>query len=134
MMRDRIWRWMRVAVLAGTASLMFGSVAWGQNWGYYDRDDYSYRSHEAREHGFRRGYDDGFRKGQSDAERGHRFKFKNDDWEDSRGFEHWMGDKHDYKYAYRDGYERGYREAYNTYGYQYRDRDDYRWRDRDDWR
>jgi hypothetical protein len=132
-MRDRTWRWIRVAALAATVSLAFGSVAWGQNWGRYDNDNSYNRDHEAREQGFRRGYDDGSRKGQYDAERGHRFKFKNDDWEDSRGFHRWMGDKRDYKYAYRDGYERGYREAYNNYGYRYRDRDD-RYRDRDDWR
>jgi flagellar biosynthesis/type III secretory pathway protein FliH len=130
-MRDRIWRWIRVAALAATVSLAFGSVAWGQNWGRYDDDNYYNRDHEAREQGFHRGYDDGFRKGQYDAERGHRFKFKNDDWEDSRGYQRWMGDKRGYKDAYRDGYERGYREAYNDYGYRYRDD---RYRDRDDWR
>ena len=134
MMRDRLWRWARVAVLAAGASLALGSVAWSQSWGYDDRGNYSYRDRDAREHGYRRGYDDGARKGQSDAERGHRFKFKTDDWEDSRGFERWMGDKRDYRYAYREGYERGYRQAYGYNGDHYRDRDDYRWRDRDDWR
>lgn len=129
-MRDRIWRRIRVAALAATASLAFGSLAWGQNWGRYDNDGYNYSYQDAREQGYRRGYDDGLRKGQSDADRGHRFKFKNDDWEDSRGFEHWMGDKRDYKRAYRDGYERGYRRGYGYNGY----RDGYRWRDRDDWR
>jgi hypothetical protein len=133
-MRDRIWRWIRVAALAATVSLSFGSVAWGQDWGRYDDGNYYNRDREAREQGFRRGYDDGSRKGQHDAERNHRFKFKNDDWEDSRGYQRWMGDKRDYKYAYREGYERGYREAYNNYGYRYRDRDDWRYRDRDDWR
>jgi flagellar biosynthesis/type III secretory pathway protein FliH len=118
-----------MAALGAAASLALGTVAWGQSWGY-DDDHYYNRHDEARERGFRRGYDDGFRKGQYDADRGHRFKFKNDDWEDSRGYEHWMGDKHDYKHSYRRGYERGYREAYNN-GYRYRD---YRWRDRDDWR
>jgi hypothetical protein len=46
---------------------------------------------------------DGLRVGQSDAERGRRFKFKNDDWEDSRGYQHWMGDKGRYKHEYREG-------------------------------
>jgi hypothetical protein len=122
-----------MAALGAAASLAFGTMAWGQSWGYHD-DDYYNRNHEAREHGYKNGYRDGFRAGQYDAERGRRFKFKNDDWEDSRGFEHWMGDKHDYKRAYRGGYERGYREAYNSYGYRYRDRDGDRWRDRDYWR
>lgn len=131
MLRQRIGNWLRLAALGAAAALALGTVAWGQGVG--DRDDHYYdRRDEARERGFHRGYDDGFRKGQYDAERGHRFKFKNDDWEDSRGYEHWMGDKRDYKYAYRDGYQRGYREAYNNNGY--RDRDDYRYRDRDDWR
>ena len=66
---------------------------------------------------------DSLRIGQSDVERGRRFKFKNDDWEDSRGYQHWMGDKGRYKHEYRGGYERGYRQAYNSYGYR-RDRDD----------
>lgn len=76
---------------------------------------------------------DGLRVGRSDAERGRRFKFKNDDWEDSRGYQHWMGDKGRYKHEYREGYERGYRQAYNSYGHRH-DRDDYRYHDRDDWR
>ncbi len=129
-MRNSIWRWLRVAALAATVSLAFGSVAWGQSWGYHDDDDY-HRRDEAREHGYQNGFRDGQRQGQFDAERGRRFKFKTDDWEDSRGFEHWMGGKRRYKDAYRDGYEQGYRRAY---GYGDRYRDDYRHRDRDDWR
>ena len=133
MLRQRIGKWLLTTVLGGAAlTLTLGGAAWGQSWGYNDDDYYYNRNHEARERGFRRGYDDGFRKGQYDGDRGHRFKFKNDDWEDSRGFERWMGNKHDYKRAYRQGYERGYREAYNNYGYRYRDNN--RWRDRDDWR
>jgi hypothetical protein len=115
-----------------TVSVACGSVAWGQNYGRYDDDNYYNRGDEAREQGFRRGIDDGQRAGQFDAERGRRFKFKNDDWEDSRGYEHWMGNKGHYKQAYRDGYERGYRRAYGSY-----DRRGYRdngYRDRDDWR
>ena len=64
--------------------------------------------------------------GNSDSERGRRFKFKNDDWEDSRGYEHWMGNHGNYKRAYREGYERGYRRAYGYEDGRYRDRDDYR--------
>jgi flagellar biosynthesis/type III secretory pathway protein FliH len=105
--------------------MAFGSVAWGQPAG--QRDDYYYRSDQARDQGYQNGYRDGLRAGQYDLERGRRFKFKNDDWEDSRGYEHWMGNKGEYKQAYRDGYERGYRRGY-------RDRDYYRDRDRDDWR
>jgi len=123
MMRDRVRRWLRISLLAATACLMFGSVAWGQSWGRYDDDDYYNRHDEAREHGYRNGYRDGYNKGQDDAYRGRRFKFKNDDWEDSRGFQHWMGDKHRYKHEYREAYERGYREAYNSYAGRYRDRD-----------
>ncbi len=134
MMRDRIGRWIRISLLCATATLMFGSVAWGQ-YGRYDDDGRYDRRDEASQHGYRNGYRDGFNRGQDDANRGRRFKFKNDDWEDSRGFEHWMGDKGRYKHEYREGYERGYREAYNSYGYRRdRDRDDYRWHDRDDWR
>ena len=127
MKRSTMWRWLRVTALAATVSIGFGSLAWGQ-----DRDDYhnGYRD-QAREQGYRRGYDDGSNKGQFDRERSHRFNFKNDDWEDSRGFEHWMGSKGRYKEAYREGYERGYRRAY---GYNDRGRDDYRGHDRDDWR
>lgn len=133
MLRQSMVRWFRLAVLGAAASLAFGTLAWGQSYGYGD-DHYYDRHDEARERGFHRGYDDGSRKGQYDADRGHRFKFKNDDWEDSRGYEYWMGDKHDYKNAYRKGYERGYREAYNNNGYRYRDRDNDRYRDRNDWR
>ncbi len=127
MVRKRMWRWLRVAALAATLSLVFGSVAWGQSWGAYDDDDY-YRHDEAREHGYKNGFRDGLRAGQYDADRGRHFNFKNDDWEDSRGFGHWMGSKGNYKSAYRVGYEQGYRRGYG-YGYDYD-----RYRDRDDWR
>ena len=133
MLRQRMMSWVRMALLGTVVSLAFGAVAWGQSWGRYDDDDYYNRHDEAREHGFKNGYRDGQRAGQYDAGRGRRFKFKNDDWEDSRGYEHWMGGKGDYKQAYREGYERGYRRGYGYYGDR-RDRDDYRWRDRDDWR
>lgn len=130
MMRDGIWRWMRVSLLAAIISLAFSSVAWGQWYGRYDGDDYYYRHDEAREHGYKNGYRDGLRAGQYDADRGRRFKFKTDDWEDAHGFQRWMGDHGEYKRAYREGYENGYRRGYGYYG----DRDNYRWRDRDDWR
>ena len=134
MTRQKIWRWARISLLAASASLMLGSVAWGQSWGRYDDDDRYYRRDDASDRGYRNGYNDGYRRGQYDADRGRRFKFKNDDWEDSRGFEHWMGSKRHYKHEYREGYERGYRQAYNANGYRRGwDRDGYRWRDRD-WR
>ncbi|MGZ5228171.1 MAG: hypothetical protein ACXWCS_28780 [Burkholderiales bacterium] len=132
MLRQSMVRWLRMAALGAAVSLAFGTMAWGQSWGY--GDDHSYDRHEAREHGYRNGYRDGQRAGQYDSDRGRRFRFKNDDWEDSRGYEHWMGNHGQYKHAYREGYERGYREAYNSYGYRRHDRDDSRWRDRNDWR
>ena len=136
MMRNKIWHCTRVAALAATLSLAFGSVAWGQEWRQYNDDDYYQRHDEARAHGYQNGYRDGLRVGQRDSERGRRFKFWNDDWEDSRGYEHWMGNHSYYKQAYREGYERGYRRAYGYFsdgrGWD-RDRD-YRRHDRDDWR
>ena len=136
MIHDRVWHWVRITILAATASLVFGSMAWGQDYGRYGNyDDRYYNRHDASEQGYRNGYRDGLRAGQSDSERGRRFKFKNDDWEDSRGYQHWMGDKGRYKHEYREGYERGYRQTYNSYRYRGdRDRDNYRWHDRDDWR
>lgn len=107
MMCDRIWRWLKLSLLAATASVMIGSLAWGQDYGRYDNDDHYNRRDDASEQGYRNGYRDGSRRGQSDADRGRRFKFKNDDWEDSRGYEHWMGNKDRYKHEYREGYERG---------------------------
>src|SRR5262252_5449459 len=132
-MCDRFGRWIRISLLAATASLMLGSMAWGQSYRGYDDDDRYYRRDDASERGYRNGYRDGLNRGQYDLERGRRFKFKNDDWEDSRGYEHWMGSKGRYKHEYREGYERGYRRAFNSDGYRRdRDRDDWRWPDR--WR
>ncbi len=133
MKRNQIWRWIRIAALTAAVSVPFASVAWGQSYGY-DNDDYYNRHDEAREQGYRNGYRDGQRQGQYDGDHGRRFKFKTDDWEDSRGFEHWMGSKGRYKQAYRDGYERAYRQAFGNYDRRGYDRDDYRYRDRDDWR
>jgi len=129
-MRNSLGRWFRLAALAVTVSLACGSVAWGQSWAQYDDHD-RYGHDQARERGFHCGLDDGSRAGQFDAQHGRRFNFKNDDWEDSRGYEHWMGSKGQYKQAYREGYERGYRRAFNGYrGYG----DDGRYRDHDDGR
>ncbi len=126
MIRNTIMRWLRVAALAATVPLILASVAWGQ-WKQYDNDGYYNRHDEAREHGYKNGYRDGASAGQYDRARGRRFNFKNDDWEDSRGFEHWMGSKGSYKQAYREGYEQGYRRTYGYYGDRYyHDRDDYR--------
>jgi len=124
MERNTILRWTRIAALAAVMAVPLGSVAWGQSNGY-DRDDYSNRHDEAREQGYRAGARDGQRQGQYDYARNRRFKFKTDDWEDSRGFEHWMGNKGQYKHAYRDGYERAYRQAYGSYDRRH---------DRDGWR
>jgi hypothetical protein len=134
MLRRRMLSSIRMAALGAAVTLAFGSVAWGQAWGRYDNGDYSNRHDEASEHGYKNGYRDGLRAGQSDSERGRRFKFKNDDWEDAHGYERWMGDHGQYKHAYREAYENGYRRGYGYYGGRYRDRDDYRWHDRDDWR
>ena len=126
MVRTTMWRSLRMMTLAAAVSVASGSVAWGQPLGQYDRDDYN-NGRDGRDLGYRNGLRDGQRAGQSDFERGRRFKFKNDDWEDSRGYEHWMGNKGEYKRAYRDGYERGYRQAYGSYDRRgYRDRDDWR--------
>ena len=136
---NKIWRNTRITLLAVTVSLVFASMAWGQSYGRYDDDDSYHRRDQAGDQGYRSGYRDGLRVGQTDSERGRRFKFKNDDWEDSRGFQHWMGDKGEYKRAYRDGYEQGYRRSYASYGdrrYDNRRYDDHRDHDRyrDDWR
>ena len=109
-------------------SLAFGSLAWG-----YDDDDYHGRD-EAREHGYQNGYRDGARAGHYDRERGHRFNFKNDQWEDAHGYEHWMGDHGHYKRAYRDGYADGYRRGFDSGDHRDWDHDDHHWRDHDDWR
>ena len=124
MMGDRFGSWIRISLLAATVSLMFSSLAWGQ-YAQYDGDDRYDRRDQAGDQGYRNGYRDGQSRGEYDAQRGRRFKFKTDDWEDSRGFEHWMGNKGEYKHAYRDGYERGYRQGYSSNGYR---------RNRDDWR
>lgn len=128
MLRRTLLGVVRLAALAAMVSWGFGSLAWA-----HDDDDYYYRHDEAREQGYQNGYRDGASRGRYDRMQGRRFNFKSDDWEDSRGYEHWMGSHGQYKRAYREGYENGYREAFG-YGYR-RDRDYYyRWHDRDDWR
>jgi hypothetical protein len=112
MQRITKWRITRVALLAVALAAALGSIAWGQPAAYDDDDNYR-RHDEASERGYRNGYSDGLRQGQFDAERGRRFKFKTEDWGDSRGYEHWMGNHGHYKKAYREAYERGYRRAYD---------------------
>jgi hypothetical protein len=128
MLRTKMLRTLRMAALAAAVSMVFASLAWG-----YDDDDY-HRPGEASAQGYRNGYHDGQRSGQYDYERGRRFNFKNDQWEDAHGYEHWMGSHGTYKHAYREGYEQGYRRAFGDPRGWDRDRDDYRRPDRDNWR
>ena len=126
MVRLRMLQGVKLAALAAALCFAMGSLAWG---------DDDYRHHEAREQGYRNGYQDGARAGQYDRERGYRFRFKNDQWEDAPGYEHRMGSPGQYKSAYRHGYEDGYRRSFASFAYRRggdRDRDD-RWRG-DDWR
>ncbi len=140
MFRTKSWktvllRGVRLAALAATVSLAFGSLAWADDDDYYRRDNY--RHDEAREHGYRNGYQDGVQRGQYDRMQGYRYNYKSGLWEDAGGYERWMGSRGRYKQAYRSGYESGYQRGYGAYGYRrgwYQNRDDYRWHDRDDWR
>ncbi|MBZ5682506.1 MAG: hypothetical protein LAO24_20635 [Acidobacteriia bacterium] len=128
----RMLRGVRLAALAAVVSLALGSLAWA-----HDGDDYYDHHDEAREHGYRNGYQDGVQRGRYDRMQGYRYNFKSQLWDDGDGgYEHWMGSRGHYKKAYRDGYVNGYREGYSAYGYRRdRDRDDhYRGHDRDDWR
>jgi hypothetical protein len=134
MTRMKLLRGARLAALAAVVSLAFGSLAWA-----HDDDDYYYHRHdEAREHGYRNGYQDGVQRGRYDRMQGYRYNYKSQLWEDAGGYEHWMGSRGGYKKAYRSGYVSGYREGYGAYGYRRdrdRDRDNYyRRHDRDDWR
>lgn len=135
MFRTKVWKrvllhGVRLAALSAVVSLAFGSVARADDDGHY------YRQDEAREHGYRNGYQDGVQRGQYDRMQGYRYNYKSGLWEDAGGYERWMGSRGSYKSAYRNGYENGYRQGYGFYGNRrgYHDRDDYRWHDRDDWR
>jgi hypothetical protein len=134
MVRMRLLRGARLAALAAVVSLAFGSLAWAHD----DDDYYGRRRDQAREHGYRIGYQDGVERGRYDRMQGYRYNYKSQLWEDAGGYEHWMGSRGRYKQAYRDGYVTGYRQGYGAHGYRHdrdRDRDDYyRRHDRDDWR
>jgi hypothetical protein len=138
--RAAIAHGIRLAALVAAVSLAFGSLAWA-----HDDDDYYSRHDAARENGYQAGYRDGMSHGRYDRERGARYNFKSDRWEDAdAGFQHWMGSRGRYKKAYRNGYVNGYNQGFSFYGnywngdrdnYRRRDyRDDYGWHDRDDWR
>jgi hypothetical protein len=142
MFRTKSWksvvlRSVRLAALAATVSLAFGSLARADDDDDHYRRNY-YQNDEAREHGYRNGYQDGVQRGQYDRMQGYRYNYKSGLWEDAGGYERWMGSHGRYKQAYRSGYENGYQRGYGAYGYRRgwsHDRDDYRWHDRDDdWR
>src|SRR5256885_8695582 len=96
----------RLAALAATVSLAFGSLAWADDDDYYYRRD-NYRHDEAREHGYRNGYQDGVERGQYDRMQGYRYNYKSGLWEDAGGFERLIGAPGRYKHAYRSGDEKG---------------------------
>jgi len=122
---------LRTAAFAAAMCMAFGTIARADDY-YYGRQD------EAREQGYRAGYQDGLRNGRNDSAHGFRYNYKSEQWEDADdGYQHWMGSKGRYKRAYRDGYVSGYQRGFGRGyrdDYRGRDRDDWRWRDRDDWR
>jgi hypothetical protein len=138
MFRTKSWksvllRGVRLAALAATVSVAFSTVARADDDDYYNRRD-SYRHDEAREHGYRNGYQDGVQRGQYDRMQRYRYNYKSGLWEDAGGYERWMGSRGRYKQAYRSGYENGYQRGYGSYGYRrgwYDNRNDNRGRDRD---
>ena len=79
-------------------------------------------------YGYARGAEEGFKEGEKDARRNDRFYFYDEkSWRDSdRGYKRWMGPRHVYERAYRQGYEEGYARAYRRYArYERWDRDRY---------
>ena len=66
----------RLAALAATVGLAFGSVARADDDDDYYRQD-NYRHDEAHKHGYRNGYQDGMKRGQYDRMQGYRYNYKN---------------------------------------------------------
>jgi hypothetical protein len=94
--------------MALTILLALGSFAVTQA-----EDRYHGGALEARQHGYEHGYRDGFHNGREDHERRARFDFNSDDYKHGdRGYEHYMGDKGEYKRGYREGYQGGYDDGY----------------------
>ena len=77
-------------------------------------------------HGYARGADEGYREGERDARRHERFGYYDEkSYRDcDRGYKGWMGPRHVYESAYRQGYGEGYQRAYRRFARYGYDRDD----------
>lgn len=126
-----MWRTMRMAALALSATLALSGLAVAQRDYDGDRDDNYRGGNQAQRYGYDRGYQDGVGKGRHEGREHDPLDYRPPDWRQAtRGYERWMGPVEFYQRGYQEGYqsgfETGYREMAGRWGDGDHDRDD-RW-------
>ncbi len=132
-----MWRTMRMAALALSATLALSGLALAQHDYDNDRDDHYRGGDQAQRYGYDRGYHDGVDKGRHEGREHDPSDYRTPDWRQAtRGYERWMGPVELYQRGYQEGYQNGfgagYRETARGRGDGDHDRDD-RWRN-EGWR
>ena len=122
-----MWRTMKLAAYALTATLALSGFALAQYGRDGDRDDddhYRRDSGQAQQYGYQNGYNDGVGKGRHEGREHDPGDYQTPDWRRaSHGYKDWMGSQEVYQRAYRDGYSRGFRAGYEEVADRGRNRD-----------
>jgi len=125
-----MWRTMRAAAFALTATLALSGFALAQYDRDGDRDDDGYYRRDggqARQYGYQSGYNDGIGKGRHEGRENDPNDYQTPDYRRAtRGYQRWMGPVEFYQRAYQEGYSNGFRAGYQETANRGRDRDDYR--------
>jgi hypothetical protein len=109
-----MWRTMRLAACALTATLALSGIALAQY--DRDRDDGFYRrdSGPSQQYGYQNGYNDGVNNGRHEGRERDPHDYQTPDWRKAtHGYKGWMGSKDAYASSYRDGYRSGFRAGYD---------------------
>jgi len=115
---------MRVAALAVSFVLAFGTFAVAQDYDDYGRG----AAAQARQYGYDNGFRDGQRRGQHEGRENDPNDYHTPDWRQAtHGYKNWMGPVSAFQNGYQQGYAEGFRVGFNNERPAYRgdgDRDD----------
>jgi hypothetical protein len=132
-----MWRTMKMAAVALSATLALSGLALAQRDYDGDRDDHYRGGDQAQRRGYDRGYRDGVDKGRHEGREHDPFDYQTPDWRQAtRGYERWMGPVELYQRGYQEGYRNGFGTGYRETARGWRDGDhdrDDRWQN-DGWR
>jgi len=102
----------RMASLAISLLLAFGTLAFAQDWDDYNRGG---GGAQARQYGYESGFRDGEKKGRHEGRENDPNDYHTPDWRQAtHGYKGWMGPVNAFQSGYQQGYAEGFRSGFNT--------------------